>query len=403
MRAQALVKSMSVRGADAPIPGNQVIRISAFKRLVSAFLNVVAMLLRVANTLRKSRPQRVVVLEPVGLGDMITLVPLVRELLERRFEATVAAKPEWRPLFPDRAGLTWVNTRVPWASQDEKIKYQPSLYFQEPTRGDLKQLRAVAPGSIGIDTRGDVRCAILLYWAGCKRVISLSTYLGTDLRIPRLAAEIVPFDNNVRRWVLNLRFLCALDASPNLDRVPPPRVDHLIRKQPNHRVALIPVAPWAGKLWPAERWKAVANALVELGWAVVVLCGPNQMGKAREHVGTELPIFENSSLEQWAEQFNRCTLVVTLDTGPMHLADALDVPVIALYGQGKLPLWAPSGSRSIVLAHQDSPDFFVCHPIEENTHLGQKFMNKISVEEVLEAVAKLTGNIERRTAGMAAS
>ena len=394
---------MSVRGADAPIPSNQVIRISAFKRMASAVLNVVAMILRVANKLRKSRPERVVVLEPMGLGDMITLVPLVHELLDRRFEVAIASKPEWRPLFPDRERQTWVNTRVPWASHNEKIKYQLGLYFQEPTRGDLKQLRAVAPGSIGIDTRGDVRCAILLYWAGCKRVISLSTYLGTDLRIPRVAAEIVPFDNNVRRWVLNLGFLRALDSSADLDRVPPPRLEHFIRKEPNHRVALIPVAPWAGKLWQAERWKAVANALVHQGWEVVVLCGPNQTSKAREQVGADLPVYESASLEQWAEQFNRCTLVITLDTGPMHLADALDVPVIALYGQGKLPLWAPSGPRSIVLAHQDSPDFFVCHPIDKNTHLGQKFMNNISVEEVLDAVTKVTKDAEKRTAGVGAN
>ena len=391
---------MSVRGADAPIPPNQVIRISTFKRVATAFLNVVAMVLRAANMLRKSRPERVVVLEPVGLGDVITFIPLTRELLARRLEVVIASKPEWRALFPDREGQTWVNARVPWATHNERIKYRIGQYLKEPLRGDFKQLRAVAPGSVGIETRGDIRSVILLYLAGCKRVISLSNYLGSDLRMPRYAAEIVPFDNNVRRWVLNVRFLRALDPSADLDRVAPPRVVHLIRKQPNRRVGLIPVAPWAGKLWPANRWKAVANALVQQGWEVVALCGPNQTSKAREQVDAELPVYESSSLEQWAEQFNQCTLVITLDTGPMHLADAMDVPVIALYGQGKLPLWAPSGPGSIVLAHQDSPDFFVCHPIEENTHLGQKFMNKISVDEVLEAAAKVTTNAEK--AGAAA-
>jgi ADP-heptose:LPS heptosyltransferase len=74
----------------------------------------------------------------------------------------------------------------------------------------------------------------------------------------------------------------------------------------------------------------------------------------------------------------------------MHLAEAIDIPVIALYGQGKLPLWAPSGPHSVVIAHQNDPDFFVCHPIDENTHLGQKFMDKITVEEVLAAAEKIT-------------
>src|SRR5215213_1366426 len=125
---------MSVRGADAPVPSNQIIRVSTFKRMASLALNCGAFVLRLANTLRRPRLQRVVVLEPVGLGDIITLIPLVRELLNRRFEVTVAAKPEWRPLFSHCLGLTWADTRVPWASQNEKIKYQPGLYFKEPTR-----------------------------------------------------------------------------------------------------------------------------------------------------------------------------------------------------------------------------------------------------------------------------
>ena len=68
--------------------------------------------------------------------------------------------------------------------------------------------------------------------------------------------------------------------------------------------------------------------------------------------------------------------------------------VIALFGQGKLPLWAPSGPNSVVIAHQDDPDFYVCHPIDENAHLGQKFMNRITVEEVLAAAERIINRIE---------
>jgi heptosyltransferase-1 len=383
---------MSVSGADAPIPSHQIIRISTFKRIASLLLSVVAVVLRFKNSFGKSNPQRVVVLEPVGLGDVITFVPLIDALLDTGKEVIVGSKPEWRAIFPDRPGQIWINTRVPWATHNEKAKYQFSRYFKEPTRGDVKQLRSVAKGSIGIETRGDIRSVILLYLAGCKRVISLSNYLGSDLRMPRAAAEIVPFDNDVRRWVLNARFLRVIDPSADLKRISPPRLSHLIRREPAHRIALIPVAPWAGKLWPADRWRSVSEALAQQDWELVVLCGPNQTGKAREQVGGKLPVCECGSVEQWAEQLNRCTLAISVDSGPMHLADAMEVPVIALYGQGKLPLWAPSGPASIVLAHQDSPDFFVCHPIDANIPLGQKFMNKITVEEVLQAVVKITSS-----------
>jgi len=78
--------------------------------------------------------------------------------------------------------------------------------------------------------------------------------------------------------------------------------------------------------------------------------------------------------------------VVIVDSGPMHLADAVGVPVVALFGQGKLPLWAPSGKNNRVLSHQSDPDFFHCYPIEKNAHWGQKFMDRIAPREALDAV-----------------
>lgn len=375
-----------------PLPRRELIHIGPWKRLASSVLYIAAMLLRLANMLRRENPRRVLVLEPVGLGDMVGFEPLVRELLARNYEVVICSKPEWRALYPDRPGQSWINARIPWTSHNEGVKYQIGLYFREPTRGDLKRMHAVAPGSIGMDTRGDIRSVLLLYWAGCKRVISLSNYLGSDLPMWRAAAEIVPFDNTVRRWELNVHFARALDATLDPKRVAPPRLAHLIRPQARRRVGLMPIAPWEGKLWRPERWAAVAEALRRDGWDVVGLCGPGQSQRARRELGGDISVVECGSVERWAEQFNQCALIITLDSGPMHLADAMGVPVVALFGQGKLPLWAPSGRESVVLAHRDE-EFFVCHPIDANTHLGRRYMDRIPAEEVLAAARAIAKRI----------
>lgn len=372
------------------IPPNQLIRIDARKRVASAVLYMLAAVWRWKNRSIPAQPRRVLVLEPVGLGDMVSFEPLVRELLAREYEVMLCSKPEWRPLYPDRAHQTWIDLRLPWSSQHASVKYNLGLYLQEPASGDLRRMRSVASGATGIDTRGDIRSVLLLYWAGCRRVISLSNYLGSNLPMWRMAAELVPFDNNVRRWELNLHFLRALEPGADLRDVKPPRLEHLIQKRPRRRAGFMPVAPWAGKLWPRERWMAVAAELRRREWEQVALCGPGQKEKALEQVGPEVPIIECGSIQNWADEFNQCAFVITLDSGPMHLADAMGIPVIALYGQGKLPLWAPSGPRSVCLSHQDDPDFYVCHPIDENSHLGQIFMNRITIEEVLYAVDKLS-------------
>jgi hypothetical protein len=382
------------RERNGEIPANELIHIGRGKRLASSVFYSLAALWRARARWRHSNSRRILVLEPVGLGDMISFEPLVRELLRREYEVILCSKPEWRPLFPDRPNQQWLNMRLPWASHNEKIKYRLGLYFQEPARGDLSAMRKAASGATGIDTRGDIRSVLLLYWAGCSRVISLSNYLGSDVRMWPSAAEIVPFDNGIRRWELNARFLARLDPSADLGCVTSPRLDHLISKRPARRVGLMPIAPWAGKLWPAERWKSIAAALVADGWEVVAYCGPKQSERARQQVGGDVPVIECGSIEGWAREFNGCSLVISLDSGPMHLADALDVPVIALFGQGKLPLWAPSGKLSRVIAHRDS-EFFVCHPVDANTVLGQKYMNKISEREVIDAAREILAELER--------
>jgi ADP-heptose:LPS heptosyltransferase len=257
-------------------------------------------------------------------------------------------------------------------------------------------LKSVGRGAIGIDTRGDIRSVLLLHALGCARVLSLTRYLGSDLRVPKASAELIPFSLQLRRWELNLGFLEPLGLSVKPGSIPPPFFPHLASpKRPARRdIALMPVAPWRGKLWLPPRWQRLAQQLRQKGWEIRVLCGPGQRALALEQADVGAEVVECGSIEQWAAQFARSTLVVTLDSGPMHLADALGLPVIALFGQGWLPLWAPSGRLSRVIAHQDDPDFAVCHPIDANAPLGQKYMNRITVEEVLAAVEETQHALE---------
>jgi ADP-heptose:LPS heptosyltransferase len=149
------------------------------------------------------------------------------------------------------------------------------------------------------------------------------------------------------------------------------------------------MAPWTGKLWNPANWHELISVLKQNGWDVEGLCGPGQTAQAQNQLGPQTQITECLNIQRWADRLGRCAAAITVDSGPMHLADAVGVPVIALFGQGKLPLWAPSGSSSRIIHHQDDPDFFLCHPIEENAALGRKFMERITVGEVLAAVEAL--------------
>lgn len=343
---------------------------------------------------RRGEPEgrRAVILEPFGMGDLISLEPLVRQLRAAGWRVTIAARPSWRDLFPPGHVEGWCDFSAPWSRYESGQKYRLGALFGAELRESRAALRDAAAGGVGIDPRGDVRSMHLLWLAGCRQVWSLDRYLGTSLKVPKSAARLLSTDPSCPRWRLNLSFFPALTNQPPAEQ--PPDLQHLLPagwSPEERRVALIPVAPWRGKLWEPEKWRELVARLQALGWQLVGLCGPQQSAAARAALGENIPVTECGSLTQWAQELARSRVAVTLDTGPMHLAAALGVPLVALFGQGLLPLWQPAGPRSVIVSHQADADFKPCHPLEENWERGASWMRRITVAEVLAAVEKACG------------
>jgi heptosyltransferase I len=101
---------------------------------------------------------------------------------------------------------------------------------------------------------------------------------------------------------------------------------------------IIPASANAKKDWPADRWAAVADALAQdFGYRVVLSGGP---GEREQRIASEI-VERSSSPPVWAlgDSIRRLTwtlaassLVLAPDTGPVHIARALGVPVIGVYG-----------------------------------------------------------------------
>jgi heptosyltransferase I len=101
---------------------------------------------------------------------------------------------------------------------------------------------------------------------------------------------------------------------------------------------IVPATATIKKDWLAERWARIAEALEsDYGFAVVIAGGP---GDREQAVGREITARSAASIT-WAmsDSVRRLSyvidgsdLVIAPDTGPVHIARALDVPVIGLYG-----------------------------------------------------------------------
>jgi ADP-heptose:LPS heptosyltransferase len=378
---------------SSPRGDRGIIRFSAGKRTANLLLGIAACLLRLANAgvALFSGPtegdKRVLVVEPFGLGDVITLEPLVRTLRASGFCVALCARDEWKALYEGQ--VSWISAQIPWARLSAKAKYRLADYFSPGFRRLLRGLRAAGKGGIGLDTRGDIRSVLLLHAAGCRQVLTLDNYLGSDLRILPVAATQVAFETGLRRWELNLKFAEGLAEA---GRIKPgsPTFEHLgagTSRSSHRRIGLIAVAPWKGKWWRHACWQELRAVLLKAGHEPIGLCGPGQVTLAGEQLG-EIQILECHSIEAWVAELRRCDAVVSLDSGPMHLADGLGVPVVALFGQGLLPLWAPSRSTSVVVHHQQDGHFIPCQPTDENTGVGRALMDRITVDEVVAALRR---------------
>ena len=118
-------------------------------------------------------------------------------------------------------------------------------------------------------------------------------------------------------------------------------------------MAINPGAAWVTKRWPPERYGALARELGERhGVGVLVLFGPGEEGLAAAVLSAAYPARPASlpsSVRELAALSERALLLVSGDTGPYHIARALGVPTLGLFGPTDPARNGPRGGRDRVL------------------------------------------------------
>jgi lipopolysaccharide heptosyltransferase II len=142
------------------------------------------------------------------------------------------------------------------------------------------------------------------------------------------------------------------------------------------------------KRWLPERFAEVALRITEQRPVQWVLFGTEADKERGAAIATALGAhcvdrLGQTTLAQLADELSECALLLTNDTGTMHLATLLGVPVVAVFGSTEPRLTGPLGSGHDVIRHQVecSPCFLRECPIDF------RCMNAVSVEEVVAAVS----------------
>lgn len=281
---------------------------------------------------------RVVIVRFSSIGDVLLTTPLVRALRQRH---------------PD-AELTFVTKRAmaPLVSDNPRLTRVVALEPDEPLHGLAGRVQALAP-THGLDLHGSLRSTALrtlvrTRWAGYrKRRLARAMLIATKLDV---YGRSVPVPE--RYFAAARRLDVHPDGGPPEFHLGPgarERADAWLADRGLTGApfaALAPGAAHATKRWPVRHWSELASRLRAGGMAPVVVGGPGDRGIAQQ-LGDVPSAAGEFALQETGALLARARVLVSGDTGVMHMATAVGTPVVALFGPtvarfGFFPYRAPA-------------------------------------------------------------
>jgi heptosyltransferase-1 len=238
----------------------------------------------------------------------------------------------------------------------------------------LSDLRGVHYDAV-VDFQGAIRSALLGRWSGAPIVYG-------DARPRENAASMfytrpVFVNTNgthvVQQAVALAEAVMSLDANGNGDAeadalpVRELKVEFPVDPDAESKIAMLtaeaqdfailnPGAGWGAKMWPAERYGEVAKELAKDGIRSLLNCGPGEeeLCRAVENASGGSARRVSCSVSELIALTRRAQLFIGGDTGPLHLAAALEIPVVAIFGPTNPARNGPFGTQSIVLRSASS-------------------------------------------------
>ena len=159
---------------------------------------------------------------------------------------------------------------------------------------------------------------------------------------------------------------------------------------PGPTLGLFPGASWEFKQWPPQRFVEIGRRYIQDYQGRVLVFGSSAERALSEHIAEQIGASAKSlagefRLGQLAGFIEHCDLFIANDTGPMHMATALGIPTICLFGPGNYHKFRPLSSKHISLRYEVacSP----CKPFNKHCQINE-CMQGISVNLVWEATCQ---------------
>ena len=336
-------------------------------------------------TIERSQVERILIIQPRGIGDIILTTVVIPNLLAD---------------FPGAAVDYVIQTPL-----DRAFAHQPHIrevltYTREKPLSVLKLAREVRKRryDLVIDFFSNPRTAFITFRSKARyRVGRPRIGRGYAYNRPVPARDTAGTVHQAQRNLALLGHLGLTRDSTDIlfcvgddDRIFAGRFWEKTFEAGDFAVGLLPCGSWPSKKCDPEKFAEIADALAgELGARILIVWGPDELEESKQirSLMTGDAVFApKTSVGEMAALVERCAMIVANDSGPMHIAAAIGTPVLALHGPTNPSRQGPFGPRHEGLRLEELP-CIGCHlTVCPRNH---ECFRELPVEQVLDAARRI--------------
>jgi lipopolysaccharide heptosyltransferase I len=305
--------------------------------------------------LEEYRAERIAIIKPSALGDIVHALPVLTALRQRFPAAHLAwiVNKSYEPLL---AGHPDLNETIAFDRKAAQRGMRSMVLYNLRFLQELRQRRF----DLVIDLQGLFRAAVMTWASGARRRVGLSTAREGAVRAYTDVVPVADFFaiHAVDRYWLVAQALGIKQKEIRFNLPVVPAALEWAREQlmplPRPWLMLTVGSRWQTKRWPVEHFAALTReAQSRFGGTAVFLGGGDETALAQQTAagltGPTLDLTGRTTLPQLSAVLSLADLLVSNDTGPLHLAVALGRPIVSPYTCTRALLTGPYGrQRSVV-------------------------------------------------------
>jgi len=336
------------------------------------------------------------------IGDVVLTMPAI-QTLRRHFpenELVLCVREHARELAED---CPWTDGVISVDKRQRKISDE--LAYQSRFLASLRRPRFF----LAIDVRTGSRGAIAAFLSGARHRIGRFADDGGLWR-NRLFTHLVRPENEILQYApkhhLNIIAPFGLQSDDYIPALKVPehrkeRARAMLRDAgiPDHRpiIAVHPFSLWQYKEWQAAQWMSLMDHLVTSRRVSVIITGSQaERGRSWEltknHGGKIFNLAGKTSIGDLPALLKLCDLFIGVDTAALHIAGAVGVPTVGIFGPSSPMTWAPRGDRHCVVTKR-----MWCQPCRQKGCQGtekSQCLDDLTAKEVISAVEGCLENIQ---------